>query len=94
MSQREMVRNDRVMWSRMQLKTLREKNLCFNCAKPDCQARTCKNRRANPASFVVNAMSLDSFDSLPEEERIELHHALCDLDKAQASSGNGSVPLH
>ena len=90
----QMVRNDRVMWSRMQLKTLREKNLCFNCAKPDCQARTCKNRRANPASFVVNAMSLDSFDSLPEEERIELHHALCDLDKAQASSGNGSVPLH
>ena len=50
--------------------------------------------KINPASFVVNAMSLDSFDSKPEEERIDLHHALCDLDKAQASSGNGSVPLH
>jgi hypothetical protein len=44
----------RVIWSRDQIMKLRQNNLCFHCARPNCMARTCKNPRADPAKTALN----------------------------------------
>ena len=69
------------IWTREQIKKLRDKGLCFRCAKPNCIARTCSNTPANPREVTLNHISLqEPVHVLPEDP--DLLDLLVDYDKS------------
>lgn len=84
-----MSQEGKVAWTRAQIKSLMDKQLCFKCAKPGHRAPDCPNTAVNPKTFrFSNLVEITSFD----EENEDLFYALHEFGNLETGgTGNGSA---